>query len=71
LDLIGKLLKSPDQISENEQYEVFLEKMRELKDDQLESSAFEYFDFISWAEAKASGREFGEVVREKATMPKV
>jgi tetratricopeptide (TPR) repeat protein len=71
LDLIGKLLKSPDQISENELYEVFLETMRELKDDQLESSAFEYFDFISWAEAKASGREFGEVVREKATMPQV
>ena len=71
LDLIGKLLKSPDQISENEQYEVFLERMRELTDDQLESSAFEYFDFISWAEAKTSGREFGEVVREKATMPNV
>jgi hypothetical protein len=48
---------------------VFLEKMRELKDDQLESSAFEYFDFISWAEAKASGKDFGEVVRAKAAMP--
>ena len=69
LELISKLLKSPDKITENEQYEVFLEKMRDLKDDQLESSAFEYFDFVSWAEAKASGREFGEVVREKATMP--
>ena len=71
LELIGKLLKSPDKITENEQYEVFLEKMRDLKDDQLESSAFEYFDFVSWAEAKASGKEFGEVVRAKATMPQV
>ena len=70
LDLIGKLLRSPDRIAENEQYEVFLEKMRELEDDQLERSAFEYFDFISWAEAKSSGREFGDVVREKATMPR-
>jgi hypothetical protein len=51
--------------------EVFLEKVRDLKDDQLERTAFEYFDFISWAEAKASGKEFGEVVREKATMPQV
>ena len=71
LELISKLLKSPDRITENEQYEVFLEKVRGLKDDQLEGTAFEYFDFISWAEAKASGREFGEVVREKATMPQV
>ena len=69
LDLIGRLLKSPDRITTKEQYEVFLEKMRELKDDQLESSAFEYFDFISWAEAKASGKDFGEVVRAKAAMP--
>lgn len=69
LELISKLLKSPDKITENEQYEVFLEKMRGLKGDQLESSAFEYFDFVSWAEAKASGKDFGEVVREKATMP--
>jgi hypothetical protein len=45
--------------------------MNGLKGDQLESSAFEYFDFVSWAEAKTSGREFGEVVREKATMPQV
>jgi hypothetical protein len=71
LELISKLLKSPDKITENEQYEVFLEKMNGLKGDQLESSAFEYFDFVSWAEAKTSGREFGEVVREKATMPQV
>jgi hypothetical protein len=69
--LITKILKSPDKITQNEQYEVFLEKVRDLKDDQLERTAFEYFDFISWAEAKASGKEFGEVVREKATMPQV
>lgn len=71
LDLIGKLLKSPDKITENEQYEVFLEKMKELKDDPLENSAFEYFDFISWAEAKSKGKDFGEIVREKADLPQV
>lgn len=69
LDLIGRLLRSPDQITTNEQYQVFLETMRELKNDPLESSAFEYFDFISWAEAKVSGKDFGEVVRAKAQMP--
>jgi hypothetical protein len=71
LDLISKLLKSPDEVSKKEQYEVFLEQVRELKDDNLEKTAFEYFDFISWAEAKASGREFGEVVREKAELSNV
>lgn len=69
LELISKLLKSPDKVSENEHYEVFLEKVEPLKDDQLEKTAFEYFDFISWAEAKSSNREFGEVVRAKASMP--
>lgn len=69
LELIGKLLKSPDAFTANEHYATFLDKMKPLKEDALENTAFEYFDFVSWAEAKASGREFAEVVREKATMP--
>ncbi len=69
LELIGKLLRSPDTVTENQQYEDFLHKIRELKEDQLEKTAFEYFDFISWAEAKVSGKDFGEVVREKALLP--
>lgn len=71
LDLIGKLLKSPDKVTENEQYAVFLEKMRELSNDPLERSAFEYFDFISWAESKTTGRDFGDLVREKANLPSI
>jgi hypothetical protein len=69
LDLITKLLRSPDPISEVEEYEAFLEKMKALQEDPLEKAAFEYFDFISWAESKVSRRDFATVVREKAQMP--
>ncbi|MCF8256870.1 MAG: hypothetical protein K9J06_04925 [Flavobacteriales bacterium] len=66
LEFIGKLLRSEDVEAEMEHYEVFLEKMKELKNDPLEKNAFEYFDFVSWAEAKVTGRSFAEVVREKS-----
>ena len=66
IELIGKLLKSKDMLVDTENYIVFLEKMKELKADPLEKNAFEYFDFVSWAEAKASNRDFAEVVREKS-----
>jgi len=69
LDLITKLLRSPDPISEVEQYEDFLEKIRSLQEDPLEKAAFEYFDFVSWAESKVSGNDFATVVRQKAQMP--
>lgn len=68
LELIGKLLKAADVEIEKEHFEVFLEKMKELENDNLEKTAFEYFDFISWAEAKVSGKDFAEVVRERAGM---
>ena len=71
LELISKLLKSPDAFTANEHYATFLEKVNGLKENQLEKTAFEYFDFISWAEAKASGRDFAEVVRERAELPAV
>jgi hypothetical protein len=66
IDLIGRLLKSDDVNAEKEQFRVFLDRMKELKDDSLEKNAFEYFDFISWAEAKMTGRKFAEVVQERS-----
>jgi len=65
MDLIGRLLKTKTNEKAVEHYKVFLKEMNTLKQDPLEKNAFEYFDFISWAESKVSGREFGEVVREK------
>lgn len=65
MDLITKLLKTKTSSKAIEHYKVFLKELNTLKDDPLEKNAFEYFDFISWAESKVSGREFGEVVREK------
>ncbi len=37
----------------------------ELNEDKFERTAFEYFDFISWAESKIEGRTFAEIVKEK------
>lgn len=68
LELIGKLLRSDDESSGKSHFIVFLDRMKELKRDPLEKNAFEYFDFISWAEAKVSGRPFAEVVREKSAL---
>jgi hypothetical protein len=66
IDLIGKLLKTKTHLRAVTHYKVFLAELNALKDDPLEKNAFEYFDFISWAESKVSGREFGELVREKS-----
>lgn len=66
LDFIGKLLRSGDEQAVQGHYKVFLERMKELKSDPLENNAFEYFDFVSWAEAKLSGRTFAEIVRGKS-----
>lgn len=63
LQLMGQLMKSLDAADEKAHYLVFLERMKDLKNDPLEKNAFEYFDFVSWAEAKVSGKSFAEVVR--------
>lgn len=66
LDFITRLLKRPENITDPAIYLSLVESLASLKEDKLEKTAFEYFDFISWAESKASGRKFAEVVREKA-----
>lgn len=37
----------------------------EIADDEYESKAFEYFDYISWLDSKIEKKSFAEVVREK------
>jgi hypothetical protein len=58
--------KSSDQ---DEMQPLFAElhgQLKVLEQDPFEKSAFEYFDFPAWAEAKASGKLFSEIVKDKA-----
>jgi hypothetical protein len=41
-------------------------QLNELEKDHFEKTAFEYFDFPAWAEAKVMKRTFREVIEEKA-----
>lgn len=41
-------------------------QLNELEKDQFEKSAFEYFDFPAWAQAKTQGKNFREVIEDKA-----
>jgi exonuclease VII small subunit len=41
-------------------------QLNKLEEDQFEKSAFEYFDFPAWASAKVSGRNFRDVIADKA-----
>lgn len=66
LEFIGKLLKSTDAKSTKDHYATFVEQLKPLKEDSFEKAAFEYFDFISWAESKLSDKTFAEIKREKA-----
>jgi tellurite resistance protein len=47
-------------------YAELLKELQQLKEDPFEQTAFEYFDFNSWAESKAKKIPFREVVEEKA-----
>ena len=66
LDFIGKLLKAKNPQKTKEHYETLLENLRPLKEDSFEKAAFEYFDFISWAESKVNEKTFAEIKKEKA-----
>jgi hypothetical protein len=71
LDFIGKLLKVKDPSLTDEVYETFVANLKPLKDDTFEKTAFEYFDFISWAESKVDkSRTFADIVKEKAGLKK-
>jgi hypothetical protein len=47
-------------------YEELYKELLELANDQFERNAFEYFDFLSWAESKVKKLPFREVVEERA-----
>ena len=68
LHFIGKLMKAKDIEAEEEIYARFAKEIKAIANDDFEKTAFEYFDFLSWAESKIGSRSFKEVVRSKAVV---
>jgi hypothetical protein len=66
LNFIGKIMKVKDIEAEEEIFKKFAKEMGTIAEDSIEKTAFEYFDFLSWAESKISNRSFKDVVRSKA-----
>ena len=62
---INKMLKL-DKKQQIQAYKELLPALEELKKDNFERTAFEYFDFLSWAESKISGKSFKDIMKEKA-----
>lgn len=69
LDFISTVLKLKEEEDIKKAYNDLYEELAKLQDDNFEKTAFEYFDFASWARHKATGEPFVDIVREKAGMP--
>ena len=67
LDFIAKILKTKQRSEQMKYYEELRNSMLELKEDPFEKTAFEYFDFISWAESKIRRVAFRDVIEEKVS----
>lgn len=66
LNFISKVLKIDNKEDLKQAYIDLKVELEQLAEDNFEKSAFEYFDFLSWAESKATGKPFKEIVQEKA-----
>ncbi|MFZ5553137.1 MAG: hypothetical protein ACOZCO_08490 [Bacteroidota bacterium] len=66
LHFINKIMRVRDKEDEENVYVKLLSELNTLSDDNFEKSAFEYFDFVSWAESKVNGKDFKEIVKKKA-----
>ncbi|MCE3295565.1 MAG: hypothetical protein K0R65_1279 [Crocinitomicaceae bacterium] len=64
LKFITKLSKINNEIDQEEMWFDFYEKLSELEDQDRKRVAYEYFDFISWAQAKAQRKSFDQLVKE-------
>jgi hypothetical protein len=69
-NFIGNLMKEKDKSGPDKTYRELLGELEKLKDEPFEHAAFEYFDFLSWAESKVNKIPFREVVEEKAKVSK-
>jgi hypothetical protein len=66
LDFVGKVLKTTKREEQNKYYKELKTALVALKSDSFERAAFEYFDFISWAESKIQRVPFRVIVEETA-----
>jgi len=60
--------KMPDIFTKEDQLNAFTELRKqflELADHPFEKKAFEYFDYVSWADSKIENKPFEEIVRRK------
>jgi len=65
LDFIAKVLKTTKREEQLKYYKELKNELVKLKTDSFERSAFEYFDFISWAESKAERVAYRTIIEEK------
>ena len=65
LEFIGKILKTKKREEQTTYYKALKEELISLKSDSFEKAAFEYFDFISWAESKIERVSFRTIVEEQ------
>lgn len=66
LKFTEKVAKTGDNSEMAPLYAELNNHLAKLEEDPFEKSAFEYFDFPAWAASKVSGRNFRELIREKA-----
>lgn len=69
LQFISEALKAKDPEDLEKLYASLAQTLKPLQHDPFESSALEQFDFISWAESKATKVPFKDLVAEKAKVP--
>lgn len=65
LKFINKMSKKSSEIEREELWSELYNELALQQDDQLKRVAFEYFDFITWAEAKAQRKSFEQLIRQK------
>ena len=70
MDFIGKILKTTNREEQSKFYKELKHVLLELKSDSFERDAFEYFDFISWAESKVQRVPFRAIVEESVGINK-
>lgn len=62
LDFVNSSLHKRPAVTDLQRHTELLSQLKTLKKDPHESSVFEYFDFLAWAESKVSGDSFASVV---------
>lgn len=62
LKLIKEILQVKDKAELADAYKEFKFNVLKVKDEQAESKVFIYFDFVTWAESKITGKPMAEII---------